>query len=172
MLFLACVPAADSCLRSDVLPIHFQVISGEVEALYSWVAVNFLRGLSHGKGLGVGALDLGGASTQVAFAVTACDPAHFADGAGCPAPQTGLLGLELGGIYYHLFLESYLHFGSESFEAMAVNELVRTQLPVVAAAAGSEDGGAFVLLPTPPPGRASSTVRRFAQYSGHFTLSL
>lgn len=54
-----------------------RVISGEEEAIYSWAAVNFLMGtlLPASKGTGTafggnttyGTLDLGGASTQIAF---------------------------------------------------------------------------------------------------------
>ena len=64
-------------------PFYFEndfarVISGEEEAIYSWAAVNFLMGviLQESKGLGTadgvgtyGTLDLGGASSQIAFFV-------------------------------------------------------------------------------------------------------
>jgi Golgi nucleoside diphosphatase len=53
---------------------------GEEEAIYSWTAINFLKGdlLSESKGVGpatggkegtFGTLDLGGASSQIAFYV-------------------------------------------------------------------------------------------------------
>ena len=53
---------------------------GEEEAIYSWAAINFLKGdlLSESKGVGpatggkegtFGTLDLGGASSQIAFYV-------------------------------------------------------------------------------------------------------
>jgi Golgi nucleoside diphosphatase len=55
-------------------------LSGEEEAIYSWTAINFLKGdlLSESKGIGpatggkegtYGTLDLGGASSQIAFYV-------------------------------------------------------------------------------------------------------
>jgi Golgi nucleoside diphosphatase len=57
-----------------------QINLGEEEAIYSWTAINFLKGdlLSESKGVGpatggkegtFGTLDLGGASSQIAFYV-------------------------------------------------------------------------------------------------------
>ena len=56
--------------------VHIQVIPGEVEGLYGWVAANYLLGgfdspkeHDHGKGHHTyGFLDMGGASAQIAFA--------------------------------------------------------------------------------------------------------
>ena len=56
--------------------VHIQVIPGEVEGLYGWVAANYLLGgfdspeeHNHGKGHHTyGFLDMGGASAQIAFA--------------------------------------------------------------------------------------------------------
>ncbi|KAJ2774253.1 Golgi apyrase [Coemansia nantahalensis] len=44
----------------------FQVVSGEAEGLYGWVAVNYLMG-GFGSGRSHGFLDMGGASAQIAF---------------------------------------------------------------------------------------------------------
>ena len=50
------------------------VISGEDEAVYDWVTVNFLKGAFSGKSKAktYGALDMGGASHQNAFKVRTC----------------------------------------------------------------------------------------------------
>lgn len=56
-------------------PNHVNVIDGDVEGLYGWLAVNYLQGSmdhpeehQHGKGhTTYGLLDMGGASTQVVF---------------------------------------------------------------------------------------------------------
>lgn len=58
----------------------YPAFKGEEEAIYSWTAINFLKGdlLSESKGIGpatggkegtYGTLDLGGASSQIAFYV-------------------------------------------------------------------------------------------------------
>lgn len=105
---------------------NFQVISGQAEALYSWVAVNvMLQSYTANGGLGIGALDLGGASTQVAYAVYVCDPHEAAE--QCKKPGSGLFALTLNGLHYHLFLESYLHFGAVSMEAKVVEALASEQ---------------------------------------------
>lgn len=53
------------------------MITGQAEAYYGWIAVNYLLGTFSGDNgnaaeLGVGSLDLGGASTQIAAAVSEC----------------------------------------------------------------------------------------------------
>ncbi|KAJ2730696.1 Golgi apyrase [Coemansia sp. BCRC 34962] len=45
----------------------FQVVSGELEGLYGWVAVNYLMGGFAAAGRSLGFLDMGGASAQIAF---------------------------------------------------------------------------------------------------------
>ncbi len=56
--------------------LHIQVIAGDTEGLYGWIAANYLLGgfdspekHMHGKGHHTyGFLDMGGASAQIAFA--------------------------------------------------------------------------------------------------------
>jgi len=43
------------------------VLSGEEEAMFNWVTVNYLNWLEGGDGLSVGVLDLGGASLEAAY---------------------------------------------------------------------------------------------------------
>ena len=67
--------------------VHIQVIPGEVEGLYGWVAANYLLGgfdspqeHDHGKGHHTyGFLDMGGASAQIAFAPNATEAARHAN---------------------------------------------------------------------------------------------
>ena len=67
--------------------LHFQVISGETEGLYGWIATNYLLGgfddaqiHEHGKGHHTyGFLDMGGASAQIAFAPNATEAEKHAD---------------------------------------------------------------------------------------------
>lgn len=66
---------------------HIQVISGETEGLYGWIAANYLLGgfdhpeeHNHGKGHHTyGFLDMGGASAQIAFAPNATESQKHAN---------------------------------------------------------------------------------------------
>ena len=66
---------------------HIQVISGETEGLYGWIAANYLLGSfdapaehAHGKGhYTYGFLDMGGASAQIAFAPNATEAERHAE---------------------------------------------------------------------------------------------
>jgi Golgi nucleoside diphosphatase len=90
-----------------------RVISGEEEAIYGWTAVNFLKGslLTDSEGTGVvmspnrtfGALDLGGASTQISF----YDPKEDI--------MSHLFKLQIGqGKHWNLYAHSFLQFGVNS----------------------------------------------------------
>ncbi|KAG9246213.1 nucleoside phosphatase family-domain-containing protein [Calycina marina] len=67
--------------------LHIQVIPGETEGLYGWIAANYLLGgfdapdkHEHGKGHHTyGFLDMGGASAQIAFAPNATEAAKHAN---------------------------------------------------------------------------------------------
>lgn len=68
------------------------VITGQAEAYYGWVAVNYLLGTfgadtGDKTGISAGSLDLGGASTQIAVAVAEC---NF-DGCTPAAPPPALV---------------------------------------------------------------------------------
>ncbi|KNG47140.1 nucleoside diphosphatase protein [Stemphylium lycopersici] len=67
--------------------VHVQVIPGETEGLYGWIAANYLLGgfnqpkdHEHGNGHNTyGFLDMGGASAQIAFAPNATEAEKHAD---------------------------------------------------------------------------------------------
>ncbi|XP_031573081.1 ectonucleoside triphosphate diphosphohydrolase 1-like [Actinia tenebrosa] len=86
-------------------PFHFEkdfvkIISGQEEALYGWITVNFLKGIFSQKTSGgsCGALDLGGASTQNTFRTR---------------KDSALVTFEptLAGKTYPVFAHSYLSYG-------------------------------------------------------------
>ena len=78
-----------------------EIISGQQEGVYGWISVNYLLGqLGGGRFPTVGALDLGGASTQITFV-----PIDFPESEGAV--------LELGGTTYRVYSHSYLGFGQD-----------------------------------------------------------
>lgn len=96
---------------------------GEEEAVYSWAATNFLMGtlLPNSQGIGevenvnssYGTLDLGGASTQIAYYVPSQDILE------------GLYKLQLGGQKsWNVYTKSFLQFGIVSARLRFVNYLV------------------------------------------------
>ncbi|KAJ3220057.1 Golgi apyrase [Clydaea vesicula] len=102
---------------------HFRMISGELEGIYGWVAVNYLMGgFDTRKKIDkhtFGFLDLGGASTQIAFEPTAeMSLEHESD-------LTTLKLRTIGGndIHYKVFVSTFLGFG--------VNEARRRYLEIL-----------------------------------------
>ena len=79
-----------------------RVIGGEEEGVYGWLTVNYLLGhLEHGGPFPtVGALDLGGASSQITFV-----PLDH--------PRESGQVIRLGGSVYHLYTHSYLGLGQD-----------------------------------------------------------
>lgn len=100
-----------------------RVISGEEEAIFSWAATNFLMGtlLSNSQGMGTvenvnttyGTLDLGGASTQIAFYVPSQDILE------------GLTKFQIGGQkQWNVYTRSFLQFGINSARERHIRQLV------------------------------------------------
>ncbi len=83
-----------------------EVISGQKEALFSWITVNYLLGrLGNAQGiLTVGALELGGASTQIAFVAQEISPEDH-------------MVVRLGGTEFVVYTRSYPELGQNKAEA-------------------------------------------------------
>lgn len=84
-------------------PHHARILSGEEEGVFAWIAVNYLNGAlqnSSKEAKTYGILELGGASTQIAF-----------------QPRVNILAdkfpVTIGSRKYPLYAHSYLHFGQE-----------------------------------------------------------
>ncbi|XP_063054425.1 ectonucleoside triphosphate diphosphohydrolase 3 [Engraulis encrasicolus] len=109
-------------------PFDFQnasIISGEESGLYGWITVNYLMNNFLEKGLWnswvrphgaqtVGSLDLGGASTQIAFTTD--------EGARGP----GLTKVTLYGYDYTVYTHSFLCFGKNEAEITVLAKLVQS----------------------------------------------
>ncbi|KAI9736466.1 MAG: Golgi apyrase [Claussenomyces sp. TS43310] len=95
--------------------LHIQVIPGETEGLYGWIAANYLLGgfdnpeeHAHGKGHHTyGFLDMGGASAQIAFAPNSTEAERHANDLKLLRMRT------LGGAdsEYKVFVATWLGFG-------------------------------------------------------------
>lgn len=95
--------------------LHIQVIPGETEGLYGWVAANYLLGgfdntgsHDHGKGHHTyGFLDMGGASAQIAFAPNATEADKHANDLTLMRLRT------VDGVSqeYRIFITTWLGFG-------------------------------------------------------------
>ncbi|KAF2204382.1 hypothetical protein GQ43DRAFT_478240 [Delitschia confertaspora ATCC 74209] len=108
--------------------LHIQVIPGETEGLYGWIAANYLLGgfdkpkeHDHGKGHHTyGFLDMGGASAQIAFAPNATEAEKHAN-------DLTLLRLRtLDGVAaeYKVFVTTWLGFGVNQARQRYVKALV------------------------------------------------
>ena len=137
-----------------------RIISGEEEAIYSWAAVNFLMGsllpnslgtgaaLEIGENLTFGTLDLGGASSQIAFFVPSQVWLVFIIQFACifisfrvlwQDISEGLFKLQIGGQkHWNVYTKSFLQFGQTSARLRHVTGLADT------AARGVEPNSAAV----------------------------
>lgn len=108
--------------------LHVQVIPGETEGLYGWIAANYLLGgfnapeeHEHGKGHNTfGFLDMGGASAQIAFAPNATEAEKHAE-------DLKLLRLrKVNGeaLEYKVFVTTWLGFGANEARRRYVESLL------------------------------------------------
>jgi len=120
--------------------VHVQVIPGETEGLYGWVAANYLLGgfdaaeeHQHGKGHHTyGFLDMGGASAQIAFAPNATEAEKHANDLKLLRLRT----IDGTAQEYKVFVTTWLGFGVNEARRRYVKGLVdsfggadRTELP-------------------------------------------
>lgn len=106
--------------------LHVQVITGETEGLYGWIAANYLLGgfdntIDHGSGHHTyGFLDMGGASAQIAFAPNATEAQKHAQDLKLLRLRT----LDGRPSEYQVFVTTWLGFGMNEARASYVKLLV------------------------------------------------
>ncbi|KAK5130659.1 hypothetical protein LTR08_001869 [Meristemomyces frigidus] len=108
--------------------LHVQVIPGETEGLYGWVAANYLLGgfdapekHDHGKGHSTyGFLDMGGASAQIAFAPNATEAEKHAD----DLKLLRLRKVDGSALEYRVFVTTWLGFGANEARRRYVDSLL------------------------------------------------
>ncbi|KAM5354345.1 hypothetical protein ACJ41O_000994 [Fusarium nematophilum] len=106
---------------------HIQVISGETEGLYGWIAANYLLGgfnrpedHDHGKNHHTyGFLDMGGASAQIAFAPNATESEKHANDLKLVRMRT----LDGSPAEYKVFTTTWLGFGANQARSRFVESL-------------------------------------------------
>ncbi|KAI1266886.1 nucleoside phosphatase family-domain-containing protein [Xylariaceae sp. FL1019] len=111
---------------------NIQVIPGDTEGLYGWIAANYLlggfdnpEGHAHGKGHHTyGFLDMGGASAQIAFAPNAT----VAEEHGNDLKLVRLRTMEGASLEYKVFSSTWLGFGVNQARARYVERLIDTLL--------------------------------------------
>ena len=107
--------------------LHIQVISGETEGLYGWIAANhLLQGFdqdsqhNHGKNHHTfGFVDMGGASAQIAFAPNATESRKHAD----DLTLLRMRSIDGRAQEYKVFLSTWLGFGVNEARKRYVNNL-------------------------------------------------
>lgn len=139
-------------------------MSGELEGAFGWVTANYIGGTlgpmveaaaagetapTLGANFSYGALDMGGASTQITFVPTAADFAKLAPG---DAFTTQLYGANI-----HLYTHSYLCYGLKASDMRHQAHLLNSS---AAATNNSQlwsdgDGDLAQLLPAPPANNGS-----------------
>ncbi|ORY16791.1 nucleoside phosphatase family-domain-containing protein [Clohesyomyces aquaticus] len=118
--------------------VHVQVIPGETEGLYGWIAANYLLGgfdrpkdHDHGKGHHTyGFLDMGGASAQIAFAPNATEAEKHANDLTLVRLRT----VDGAPMEHKVFVTTWLGFGVNQARQRYVNALLEaspeeTELP-------------------------------------------
>lgn len=102
-------------------------IDGRTEALFGWITVNYLLGRLETAAESVGALDLGGVSTQITF-----EPGE--------PPRAEGLNLALGGRHWALYSHSYEGLGQDEARlAAAVPACFPAGYPIPSGGVGAGD---------------------------------
>ncbi|KAH3909626.1 hypothetical protein HBI56_059650 [Parastagonospora nodorum] len=110
--------------------LHIQVIPGETEGLYGWIAANYLLGgfdqpdkHDHGKGHNTyGFLDMGGASAQIAFAPNATEAEKHANDLTLLRLRT----IDGTPMEYKVFVTTWLGFGVNQARQRYVKALLES----------------------------------------------
>lgn len=108
---------------------HIQVIPGEIEGLYGWIAANYLLGgfdpteeRTHGKDHRTyGFLDMGGASAQIAFAPNSTEALKHADDLKLLRMRT----LDGAMAEYKVFVTTWLGFGVNEARRRYIETLMK-----------------------------------------------
>ena len=112
---------------------NLEIISGIQEGIYQWLAINYvLDKFGHDPGQNrhptVGAIDMGGASMQIAVEVTAQDISKFSAKDKGKVVEVNLGCLDTKSHHYKLFVTTFLGYGANEAIARYHRHLILSQL--------------------------------------------
>lgn len=91
---------------------HVQILSGEEEALFSWITINYMLGTFQNNQNTYGLVEMGGSSAQLAF-----EP---------EVPiMAGKVTVHIGNITYNVYTHSYLSYGGTAMKERIQNYLLK-----------------------------------------------
>ncbi|ODV85846.1 hypothetical protein CANARDRAFT_27928 [[Candida] arabinofermentans NRRL YB-2248] len=88
---------------------HINIIDGDIEGLYGWIALNYLTGTISASKQSVGLLEMGGASTQISFQPNKAEMDEHSN--QLIRLQLSSLGVEEPDLNYDIFSTSLLGYG-------------------------------------------------------------
>lgn len=156
--------------------LQIQVIPGETEGLYGWIATNYLLGgfdhpeqHEHGKGHSTfGFLDMGGASAQIAFAPNATEAEKHANDLKLLRMRT----LDGQRSEYKVFTATWLGFGVNQARETYVKKLLETYDPAAKEVPDPCLPKGLRTTPTGDPVDTASASARILLGTGDFTSCL
>lgn len=156
--------------------LQIQVIPGETEGLYGWIATNYLLGgfdhpeqHEHGKGHSTfGFLDMGGASAQIAFAPNATEAEKHANDLKLLRMRT----LDGQRSEYKVFTATWLGFGVNQARETYVKKLLETYDPAAKEVPDPCLPKGLRTTPTGDPVDTASASARTLLGTGDFTSCL
>lgn len=116
---------------TQLTPGTIQTISGTLEGLYDWLDVNYLAENFQNQQPTIGAIDMGGSSTQLAFATTDA------------TPRQNVTAVTVNNQAYRVFSVSFLGLGEDQARATMGNGALSTQCYPTSYPLNGSDEGAF-----------------------------
>lgn len=105
---------------------HIEVIDGDTEGIYGWIALNYLTNRLNNEKVPYGFMDMGGASTQLAFTPSTPDQVekHGDDMYTVSLRRNDGITRD-----YHVFVSSWLGFGANQARERQLDALVNALPP-------------------------------------------
>ncbi|TID21073.1 hypothetical protein CANINC_003533, partial [Pichia inconspicua] len=107
---------------------HIEVIDGDTEGIYGWIALNYLTNRLNNEKIPYGFMDMGGASTQLAFTPSTSSEIEKHDEDMYTVSLRRNDGISKD---YHVFVSSWLGFGANQARERQLDALVNALPPGV-----------------------------------------
>ncbi|KAI7755277.1 hypothetical protein M8C21_002422, partial [Ambrosia artemisiifolia] len=126
------------------------VLDGSQEGSYLWLAINYLlKNIGNDYSDTVGVVDLGGGSTQMAYAISEADAAKAPNVAPGDDPYVKIISVK--GTKYYIYVHSYLNYGLLAFRGQILGVNKDAANPCILAGVYSY-GGIDYKVSSPPSG--------------------